>query len=396
MPVNSMSFEQVATVLNTIVSQATGKAQLTPTDTSSFVALAKVGLETGYDPLMTAISQVLTRSIFSVRPYNRKFKGIFADSQRYGNHVRKLQVIDKPFVEDDRIKLVDGEAIDMYKVRKPEVLQTNFYGESTFSDYVTIYRDQIDVAITGPDEFSRFLGMVTQNMSDKIEQGHESMARAALCNFIGGKAHLSHPYSVVYLLDGYDNETGSTTTAQSIYQPENFVPFVKWLYSFLRSVASLMSERSAAFHQNFTIDGTKKTIMRHTPADRMKFYLNAQIAYDIDSSVLSGVFNDEYMKMMDKEIVNFWQAIANPTKIDVDAGFTADDGTVTHASTKLSNVIGVLFDEEALGYTMVNNWSSTTPFNSAGGYSNIWYHFTDRYWNDFTENGVVLLLDHSA
>ena len=27
------------------------------------------------------------------------------------------------------------------------------------------------------------------------------------------------------------------------------------------------------------------------------------------------------------------------------------------------------------------------------GYSNIFWHFTDRYWNDFTENGIVLLLD---
>ena len=134
MPMNTMSFVQAATVLNSIVSQATGKAQLTPTDTASFVALAKVGLETGYDPLATAISQVLTRTIFSVRPYTRKFGGLFADANRWGNHVRKLQVVDKDFVEDDRIKLTDGQAIDMYKVRKPEVLQTNIYGESVYSD----------------------------------------------------------------------------------------------------------------------------------------------------------------------------------------------------------------------------------------------------------------------
>lgn len=395
MPMNAMTFEQVATVLNSIVSQATGTSQITPTDTSSFVALAKVGLETGYDPLMTAVSQVLTRTIFSVRPYNRKFKGLYADSQRYGNHVRKLQSIDKPFVEDDRIKLVDGQAVDMYKVRKPEVLQTNFYGESVFSDYVTIYRDQLDVAFSGPDEFQRFISMVMQNMSDKIEQAHESLARSALCNFIGGRANQTFPGAVIYLLDAFDNDTGSATTPTTVYQPENFVPFIKWLYSYLRTLTGLMSERSAAFHQNFVIDNEPKVIMRHTPADRAKFYMSAQLAYDIDSTVLSGVFNDEYMKMMDKEIVNFWQGIKAPTNIDVDAGYTADDGSVTHTSTKLANVVGVLFDEEAIGYTMINQWSGSTPFNVAGGYSNIWWHFTDRYWNDFTENGIVLLLDHT-
>ena len=396
MPMNTMSFEQAATVLNSIVSQATGKAQLTPTDTSSFVALAKIGLETGYDPLMTAVSQVLTRTIFSVRPYNRKFRGLYADSQRYGNHVRKLQVVDKEFVEDDRIKLTDGQSIDMYKVRKPEVLQTNFYGESVFSDYVTIYRDQLDVAFTGPDEFSRFIGMVMQNMSDRIEQGHEEMARATIANFIGGKV-LGDSANVIHLLDVYDAETGLTSDAQTIKQPANFAPFAKWLFSWIKTTSSLMSERSVKFHQTFTIGGVAKPIMRHTPVEMQKLYLYAKELNDIDASVLSGVFQDRYMQLMDHEMVNYWQAIDSPMAINLDdAGYTSSAGAATSGAVAENAVLGVLFDEEAAGYTMINNWSSTTPFNSAGGYSNIWYHFTDRYWNDFTENGIVLLLDHSA
>jgi len=394
MPVNSMSFEQAATVLNTIVSQATGKTELTPTDTSSFVAVAKVGLETGYDPLLTAISQVLSRTIFSVRPYERKFKGLYADEQRYGNHIRKLQVVDKEFVEDDRYKLVDGESIDMYKVRKPEVLQTNFYGQSTFSDYVTIYRDQLDSAFSGPDEFSRFIGMVMQNMSDRIEQAHEDMARSALCNLIGGKK-LANPINVVYLLDNYDTQTGLTSTRETIMQPENLVPFVKWLYAFVRATSKLMTERSLGFHQMFSINGVAKPIMRHTPVSKQKFYLHEQLAAIIDSAVLSGVFNDNYMQMLDFESVNFWQSIRNPDTINVTAGYTASDGTVTSGEVELHDVVGVLFDEEAAGYTMINTWSGTTPMNVRGGFSNLWYHMNQRYWNDFTENSLVMILNHS-
>ena len=395
MPMNTMSFEQAATVLNTIVSQATGKTSLTPTDTSSFVAVAKVGLETGYDPLLTAISQVLSRTIFSVRPYERKFKGLYADEQRYGNHIRKLQVVDKEFVEDDRYKLVDTESIDMYTVRKPEVLQTNFYGQSTFSDYVTIYRDQLDSAFSGPDEFSRFLSMVMQNMSDRIEQAHEDMARAALCNLIAGKTK-ADARNVIYLLDLYDEQTGLTSTRETILQPENLVPFVKWLYAYVRSMSKLMTERSLAFHQTFTINSVNKPIMRHTPVTKQKFYLHEQLAAIIDSAVLSGVFNDSYMKMIDFESVNFWQAIGDPYGIDVTAGYTATDGSITSDSVDLDDVVGVLFDEEAAGYTMINNWSGTTPMNQRGGYSNIWYHMNQRYWCDFTENSLVLILNHEG
>lgn len=395
MPMNTMSFVQAATVLNSIVSQATGKAQLTPTDTASFVALAKVGLETGYDPLATAISQVLTRTIFSVRPYTRKFGGLFADANRWGNHVRKLQVVDKDFVEDDRIKLTDGQAIDMYKVRKPEVLQTNFYGESVYSDYVTIYRDQLDCAFSSPDEFIRFIRMVMQNISDKIEKAHEEMARGALANFIGGKI-LGDSANVVHLLDLYDTETGLTSTAATIKQPANFAPFAKWLFSWIKTTSSLMSERSIKYHQNFTISGVAKPIMRHTPAQMQKLYLYAKELNDIDASVLSGVFQDQYMQLMDHEMVNYWQAIDSPMAVKLtNAGYTSSAGAATAGTVDEDAVLGVLFDEEAVGYTMINEWSGSTPFNVAGGYSNIWWHFTDRYWNDLTENGVVMLLDHA-
>lgn len=392
---NTMSVSDASVVLNSIVSQATGKAQITPTNTSEFVALAKLGLERGYDPLATAISQILSRTIFTVRPYERKFRGIYADSQKWGSHVRKLQVVDRDFVPDESFALVDGQSIDMYKVRKPIVLQTNFYGETTFSDYVTRYKDQLDVAFEGPEQLASFFSMVTQNLSDRFEQAHEGMAREAVANFIGAKA-LADPNNVVYLLDLYDEETGLTSDRQTIKQPENFAPFAKWLYSWVKTMSRLLSERTTKYHQNFTVDGATKYIARHTPLNRQKLYLYAKEINDIDASVLSGVFNEEYMRIMDHELTSFWQAIDSPMTIDLDAGYTDATGATTHGSVNLENVFGVLFDEEAIGYTVVNEWMNATPLNSAGGYINFWYHFTDRYWNDLTENGVVMILDHAS
>ena len=158
-----------------------------------------------------------------------------------------------------------------------------------------------------------------------------------------------------------------------------------------------MSERSVKFHQTFTIDGVAKPIMRHTPVEMQKLYLYAKELNDIDASVLSGVFQDQYMQLMDHEMVNYWQAIDSPMAVKLtNAGYTSSAGAATSGAVDEDAVLGVLFDEEAVGYTMINEWSGSTPFNVAGGYSNIWWHFTDRYWNDLTENGIVLLLDHSA
>ena len=41
----------------------------------------------------------------------------------------------------------------------------------------------------------------------------------------------------------------------------------------------------------------------------------------------------------------------------------------------------------------MNRSVDVTPYNAAGKYWNTFFHFTERYWNDFTENGIVLLLD---
>ena len=137
MAVNDLTFNQLSTVLNGIVAQATGTSPITPTNTSEFVTVAQMGLKAGYDVLNTAISQVLSKTIFSVRPYTAKFKSLQMSEQRYGNHVRKLQMLDSSWSNDDRLTLVDGESVDQQIVKKPETIQTNFYGSNVYQKQTT-------------------------------------------------------------------------------------------------------------------------------------------------------------------------------------------------------------------------------------------------------------------
>ena len=76
-----------------------------------------------------------------------------------------------------------------------------------------------------------------------------------------------------------------------------------------------------------------------------------------------------------------------PERVSMTKAVTAAENVVK------SNILGVLFDEEAVGITTVNTWSAPAPFNARGGYTNTFWHYTDRYFNDLTENGVVFLLD---
>lgn len=403
MAINDLSFNQLSTVLTAITNQATGVNNITPLDTSSFVSVAQTALKTGYDPLTTAISQVLSKTIFSVRPYTRKFKGLNVSNQRYGNHVRKLLTIDKPFEDDDRLKLVDGESIDQYKVNKPNVLQTNFYGANVYQKSVTIYKDQLDCAFSSPDEFASFISMVMQNSSDMIEQAHEETARATIANLIGGVyaaevldtssgllAQANGGRRAINLLKLFNESTGLALKVVDVFKTENFESFVKFAFSTVNTIADLMTDRNSLFCSQLT----NYKVLRHTPKDRMKFYLYTDLVNKINSEVYSTVFNPDFLKVVDFEKVNYWQAALSPSSINVKRTMLKKDGTLSvGVQSKIDNVFGVLFDEDAAGYTTVNEWAQPSPFNARGGYYNQFWHFTDRYWNDFTENAVIFYIE---
>ena len=71
------------------------------------------------------------------------------------------------------------------------------------------------------------------------------------------------------------------------------------------------------------------------------------------------------------------------------------DGTLKQPkiAVEQDKIFGVIFDDEALGMTSIFQNALTTPLNAKGQYYNTFWHFFDRYWTDFTENGAVLLLD---
>lgn len=389
MAINNLSFEQCATLLNAINKQATGQTALVATDTASFVSQATATLQTGYDVVIGAISQVLSRTLFSIRPYSRKFKGLYQDSVQWGNHVRKLQVIDQDAQEDARYNLSDGKSVDQQTVKKPQVLQTNFYGANVYERQVTIFKDQLDCAFSGPEEFGRFISMIMQNVSDLMEKDHENLARMALVNFMGAKISKDTD-NVFKLVTIYNQQTGATLTSQSVKLPENYVPFMKWAYAFIKTVSDRFTDRSTKYHMNLT----GKDISRHTPLSMQKLYLFTDDMNNMETSVLSSVFNDEYLKTLDFEKVNYWQSIDEPQKINVTASYIDATGAVkTATEVEQGNILGVLFDAEAVGYTIVNQWTAPAPFNAKGGYQNTFWHYTDRYFNDLTENGVVFLME---
>ena len=395
MSVNTMTFEQSAAFLTDLYKEATGQyPAIQITNTADFTTVGTTLAQGGYDPIIGALTQVLARTIFSIRPYAQKFKDLNVSNEKWGAVVRKINFIDTALdTQDDRLTLTDGSSVDPFVVKKPKVVQTNFYGATQYQDHITIFRDQLDSALNDAAEFGRFISGVMQNIADKLTQIKEAEARGILANFIAAKAGYDST-NAINVLQAYYDETGVTLTPATMFDVTNYTAFSRWLAGYMATLADKLSERSLKYHMNIT----GKELMRHTEPRFLRKYISANVANHIDAAVASALYNEERVtKVLEgAERVTYWQNIDDPYTVDATPAYLdTSTGNVVDAltDTKVENIIGCLFDEEALGMTTLSTWTAPSPFNPAGGYYNVFYHFTQKTWNDFTENFVLLYAD---
>ena len=119
MGVNSMNFEDSSVILNAIYEQVTGIKTSTPLDETAFVSMGTTLLNQGYDKLLTGISVVLSKTVYSIREYKGTFPQIYKDKIEWGGIVRKIIPLDTFELEKDiQYDLKDNESIDQWKIKK--------------------------------------------------------------------------------------------------------------------------------------------------------------------------------------------------------------------------------------------------------------------------------------
>ena len=392
MAVNNLTIEQANTLLASLHQQATGETAVTPTDLSSFISVAQNTLTAGYDVVLGALTQMVSDTIMSVRPYNRKFAGLLYDTKEYGGIIRKIQFEDIDPEAASDYALVDGSSIDQYVVKKPVVLQTNYVGSNEWASHYSITRNQLKIAFTSPSALGEFFTGLMMHFSNQKEQWLEEMARTTLCDFIAAKADMGGTYDVIHLLTEYNTVTGASPafTAQTIRQPENFPGFMKWVYGRVASLCDKMTERSELFQQVFT----GHRIMRHTPLVDQRVYMLDEFLRAMEAEVLADTYHDNFLRYADVESVGYWQAIENPDEIQVTPVYTDSScAPVTGSAQTLTDVIGVVFDRDAVGYNIYQDSMDASPYNARGDYYNLWYRVRIQYQVDVSEKGFVLVLD---
>lgn len=404
MSVNTMPFQDMAAVLTLITRQASGQMVETPTNTGEFVSVAQVALNSGFDAVMNAISNVLSGTIFSIRAYAAKMKGLEFTPERWGNVMRKLAIVETDWETDPAFQypiLFDanqvppdgkGHSVDPWVVKKPNVLQTLFTGQSNYHDWLSITERQLQTAFTGPDEFGSFFGLIMTNFNNRLESSNENIKRGLVCNAIGALKAENASDRVVHLLTLYNSEIGESYTKQDVYHPDHFPGFVKWASAKIEFISDMFTQRGVQYQT--TITG--KPILRHTPKEMQRVYLTSEFLHEATARVLADTYHDTYLKLADVESLPYWQSMDSKDSVSVYPAYTNTSGTVVHDTTTkvdVPDVLGLIFDRDMMGMGVLDRRVVASPLNGRGLYYQIDVHANQRCYFDNTEKGVLLLLD---
>lgn len=404
----TMTVEQAYKMVSALYQQATGTASIAVVDTATFTAVANATWSLGYNRIVNALKEVLSGLIISEKPYEGQFREIWADAPTYGAHVLKISYLDNAnAVTNPAWSLADGQTLGVHTVKLPKAYEANIYGQNTINAFVTLPRKQLRTAFESAEKMAQFFSGLMTNIRNQLNQQKEALCRSTLINYIGGKvayaaAHTAEASNhVVHLLTEYNDKFGHNYSdiASVRNNPASYEQFVKYIFARMNDIVAQMAIRDNRYHVNPTADARNPgVIMRHSPVDALRCYVLREWLTEIDTQVMTGVWNREYLKMLAHESVEYWQSPEERGSVIVTASYMDNDGTVKTANgdgsgLSILNIFGVIFDRDALGVGVTDEFTGDTPMDVEKEAFNRYWKLDTRNYNDFTEKGVILCMD---
>lgn len=378
-----MEMTQIYEIVNETTAQVTGTAPVADVDCNQIVDAGAEVLETDkVDHYVKSLIDRIGKVVFVNRPYSGGTPSVMMDSWEYGAILEKIQYEGLPEAEEnDTWELEDRRSYDPNIFYKPSVSAKFFSERRTFDIPMSFAQRQVKTAFTSSGQLQAFFSMIETAISNGMTVKMDSLVEATINNFLAttygdGTANAR----VVKLLTDYATFTGkeAPSAATALADPE----FIRFCAFIMKRKAVQMQKLSTVFNA-----GGK---YRHTPSDRLKMILHADFAAAADAYLQSDTYHNEFVALPGADKVAFWQgsgtgfAWADTSKIIVTP--RGEESPVT-----ISNIVGVMFDREALGVSNLDR-RVTTNWNPKGEFTNNWYKFDAGYFNDFNENGVIFVL----
>lgn len=401
---NTLTPTDVYGIVNAMNQEMFGpNATITAINTSTFVAVGEAMLRTGYTNTLDALSTVIGRTIYAVRPYNGKFKIIAKTPAEWGGIERKISYYAKPMQESgnyntniNATQLDDGSSIDPWIISKKYPLELNVCGVKTIEYQITVFKDQLRQAFRSESDFAGFVGAMLTDVANDIESKVEAENRLMVLNAIGATYNVGNTRQAVNLVTEYNAKFGTTETATTLMTTK-LKEFMSFFVSRLKGDMALMEERNELFHiypARNDDSGNALQLLRHTPPADRRLILYEPLFRDEATTVFPSLFSTSELRIENYEGVEYWQNVNEPMKVSItpaQLNTTTGESEAGNA-VSLTYVIGLLFDRDAISQSIKFESANSTILNPRGLYTNQFWHWSNLYKLDQSENIVLYYL----
>lgn len=379
---NQIEVNQIYDLCNQIFQQMTGRTDIAAVDSASLVAMGNEVSNLGKNDLwLNTLARRIGLTIDNYRVYHNKFSDLYRTQVEWGALVQKLTVEMPDAVADDMYKVgqMNGQALDHYIINNPKAKQKIFDKETPYSFFITMQEKMLTEAFLNAGAMASFVNQVFGKVQNKIEVVLEDLARVALVNMM---CNLSVKQEIK-LVTLYNSKTGSTLNPQTaLFNPT----FMRFAIGMMNNIASKMETMSVLFNT--------EGYDRFTPKSEQRFYVLADFITQLETVVQYAAFNPQYVNKSVDIAVPYWQGVKEGDDVNDIVVLSKVIGKVDNKVEKtIENVVGVLFDREAIGTFRQEEKVLTTPVNARGAYYNTFWHEKQMWFNDMSENAVIFTLN---
>ena len=372
-----LTTKQVATLVNGATAEKLGETAVLQEDLTNVIDMG-VAIQNAdlYENFTMGLLLKIGMEISVNRPYKSQMPDIFRTNTEFGQITAKM-----------RGKLDDASDNQSWSLTNNTSYDDNVYVESTYETKLFAKNDAYEIRKSLPDEqikgafksagdLERFVSMVFTLVYNSIEVKREALVQMVINNFAGEIINENNAVRCVKLLTAYNTLTSQTLTADQAIIDKGFLAYAGGV---IRRYQKLLTKYSSLYNMNGEHN--------HTPLEMQHLVLLSEFIENCSTYLDSNTFHDEFVKLPYATEIPYWQGtgtgLTDTRKIVIK--------TSAGHSVSQDNVLGVLFDHDALGIFEDKPTTRTKYINSAE-FTNWWFKQKVAFFNDTNENFIVFLL----
>lgn len=385
-----MEVKQIYELMNTVTQEVLGKTDLVTEDLQGVVQLGtEIFNANAMDKYVKSLVNHIGKMVFVTREYKGGVPSVLMDGWEFGSVLEKVQAELPNATENETWELEDGQSYDPNIFYKPTVTAKFYNDIITFEVPVSFTDRQVKQSFSNANQFNSFISMIYNAVDKSMTVKIESLVMRTINNFIGetvkadyagaSQGNASH-IKAVNLLKRYNDIVGSDNaiTADECLTDAGFLK-----YACL--IIGLYIKRLPRISTLFNIGGKA----RFTPKDYLNVILHADFSTASQVYLEADTFHKELVALPRYEEVPYWQS--SGTDYEFSSTGKIDIVTSSGTSITVNGVLGVMFDKDALGVNIPDR-RVTSNYNGKAEFTNNWFKWDARYFNDTNENFVVFFV----